>query len=95
MRTKKEHKIWETSQNVQLTISLGSLDFLKQGLEPTKRRCISTNPEEFNPTQGTKFALLLPIPNMLKDGGKGGDTFIGVNQNPVYSLQTLTDTGTN
>ncbi len=53
-----------------LTIGLSSLDFLEKGLEPTERRSVTANPEELDPLERTKSALLLAVPDMLENRGE-------------------------
>ena len=57
-----------------LTIGLSSLDLLEQGLEPTERGGITADPEEFDTTETSKVASLLPVPNVFQDGSEWSDT---------------------
>ena len=67
-----------------LTISLSSLNFLQEALEPAKRRGVSANPEKFYPTQATEMAASLTIPYMFQDRGEGGNTFSNISRRIWY-----------
>jgi hypothetical protein len=56
------------------TISLGSLDFLEQTLEPTKRRGVTANPEELDTAEGSAVARPLAVPDIFENGGERSDT---------------------
>jgi hypothetical protein len=56
------------------TVSLSRFDFLEQALEPTEGRSISADPEKFDTTERSDVTTLLPVPDVLEDGGKRSNT---------------------
>ena len=58
-----------------LTIGLSILNSLEHVLKPSERRCITTNPEEFNTSKRTKLSLLLSVPDVLENRSKWGHTY--------------------
>jgi hypothetical protein len=60
----------------QHTICLGGFDLLKEGLEPTKGRRITANPEELDTTKRAKVTLLLSVPNVFENRSKWRNTYM-------------------
>jgi hypothetical protein len=73
----------------EVGVHLGSFDFLEQTLEPTERRSIPADPEEFNTAESAERALLLPIPDVLEDGGKGSYTNTGTDENSDLRVEHI------
>lgn len=73
----------------EVGIHLGSFDFLEQTLEPTERRSIPADPEEFNTAESTERALLLPVPDVLEDGGKGSYTNTSTDEDSDFRVEHI------
>ena len=65
----------EQKKREALTIGLSFLNSLEQVLEPSERRCITTNPEEFDTSKGTKSSLPLSVPDVFENRSKWGYTY--------------------
>jgi hypothetical protein len=81
---------WERARvEPRLTIHLCSLDLLEQALEPSKRRSVTADPEEFDTSEGTKSTALLPVPDVLKDRGERGDTNTGTDEDGDFGFEDV------
>jgi hypothetical protein len=59
----------------QRTVSLSSLDFLEQALEPSEGGCVAADPEELDAAERAKLAFLLSVPDVLQDRRERGNTY--------------------
>ena len=72
-----------------LTIHLSVLNFLKESLEPSKRRCITADPEKLDTGECTQIASLLAVPDVLQDGCKRSDTDTGSDKNGDLDIENV------
>lgn len=73
----------------EVGIHLGSFNFLEKTLEPTEGRSIPADPEEFDTAESTKRALLLPVPDVLEDGGEGSHTNTSTDENSDLGVEDI------
>lgn len=72
-----------------LTVGLCSLDLLEESLEPTERRRVTTDPEEFYALEGTERALLLAVPDVLENGRERSDTDTSTNEHSNLDVEDI------
>jgi hypothetical protein len=70
--TRARMRTWATYRYPQESrVCLRRLDLLEQRLEPPKRPCIATGPDELDPPQGTEAAGALGVPDVLENAREG------------------------
>jgi len=73
----------------EVGISLGGLDFLKETLEPSKRWCVTANPEELDTAERTKLPFPLSVPNVLEDRREWSNTDTSANEYSNFRVENI------